>query len=155
MLQFLISIHISLQNFAPVPYDKKSYGKFYSGDSYIVLNVSIFGTHSVCTENLNINDNYFYRPACPVTSWNGTFTFGSGETLLRYVIENPWNLPHLDLSLSDRFQWSNKLWLIIGWNGSSGNLRCWVRRSSWWGSCSTSGSSRIWIVDVSGKFPWG
>lgn len=29
-----------LQNFEPVPYPKKDYGKFYTGDSYIVLNVS-------------------------------------------------------------------------------------------------------------------
>lgn len=27
----------SPQNFAPVPYPKNDYGKFYSGDSYIVL----------------------------------------------------------------------------------------------------------------------
>lgn len=28
------------QNFEPVPYPKGDYGKFYTGDSYIVLNVS-------------------------------------------------------------------------------------------------------------------
>lgn len=31
---------IILQNFEPVPYPKSDYGKFYTGDSYIVLNVS-------------------------------------------------------------------------------------------------------------------
>ncbi|XP_057374251.1 gelsolin, cytoplasmic-like [Daphnia carinata] len=32
-----------IENFAPVLYDKKSYGKFYSGDSYIVLNTRLSG----------------------------------------------------------------------------------------------------------------
>ncbi|XP_057374206.1 gelsolin, cytoplasmic-like [Daphnia carinata] len=32
-----------IENFAPVPYDKKSYGKFYSGDSYIVLSTRLSG----------------------------------------------------------------------------------------------------------------
>lgn len=27
------------QNFEPVPYPKKEHGKFYTGDSYIILNV--------------------------------------------------------------------------------------------------------------------
>lgn len=31
------------QNFVAVPYSKEAYGKFYSGDSYIVLNVSRIG----------------------------------------------------------------------------------------------------------------
>ena len=34
---FSVSI---LQNFEPIAYPKKEYGKFYTGDSYIVLNVS-------------------------------------------------------------------------------------------------------------------
>lgn len=33
---------ISLQNFEPVPVPVKEYGKFYTGDSYIVLNVRVF-----------------------------------------------------------------------------------------------------------------
>ena len=60
-MKILISIHLSLQNFAPVAYDKKSYGKFYSGDSYIVLNVSIFGTKSVSTTSLGVNSNQFLQ----------------------------------------------------------------------------------------------
>ncbi|XP_061400521.1 gelsolin-like [Musca vetustissima] len=31
-----------VENFEPVPYPKNNYGKFYTGDSFIVLNVSIF-----------------------------------------------------------------------------------------------------------------
>jgi gelsolin len=60
-VKIFILIHLSLQNFAPVAYDKMSYGKFYSGDSYIVLNVSIFGTKSVSTRSHGINDNQFLQ----------------------------------------------------------------------------------------------
>lgn len=45
--KFLFSTFVDLllyfpQNFEPVPYPKSDYGKFYTGDSYIVLNVSTF-----------------------------------------------------------------------------------------------------------------
>lgn len=29
------------QNFEPVPYPKNNYGKFFTGDSFIILNVSL------------------------------------------------------------------------------------------------------------------
>lgn len=36
-----------IENFTPVAYDKPSYGKFYSGDSYIVLNTRLVGRSSL------------------------------------------------------------------------------------------------------------
>lgn len=33
-----------IENFAPVPYERSAYGKFYAGDSYIVLNTRLVGT---------------------------------------------------------------------------------------------------------------
>lgn len=62
-----------LQNFKPVPYPKGDYGKFYTGDSYIILYVSIekysdFGHHN--------KHNNIHRPKRKTEYSAGIFTFG-------------------------------------------------------------------------------
>lgn len=39
-----------MQNFEPVAYPKNDYGKFYEGDSYIVLNVSTKFLSDLCID---------------------------------------------------------------------------------------------------------
>jgi hypothetical protein len=65
------------QNFAPKPYPKTDYGKFYSGDSYIVLFVSTsleVGRVAWLIAWLNF---IFFRPKKTEAPSAGTFTFGS------------------------------------------------------------------------------
>ena len=38
-----------IENFRPVPIQKSSYGKFFTGDSYVILKVSDFDTDSTYT----------------------------------------------------------------------------------------------------------
>lgn len=51
--------YFHLQNFEPVPYPKGDYGKFFTGDSYIVLNVSHFNV-TISNYNNVTDKTYFY-----------------------------------------------------------------------------------------------
>jgi hypothetical protein len=65
------------QNFAPKPYPKTDYGKFYSGDSYIVLFVSMIWLKLVELLGWLREFISFFRPKKTEAPSAGTFTFGS------------------------------------------------------------------------------
>lgn len=60
------------QNFQPVAYPKKDYGKFYTGDSYIVLYVG-----KIIPQKSSITISFSSRPnKIKMETSVGTYTFG-------------------------------------------------------------------------------
>lgn len=49
---------------------------------------------------------------------------------------------------------TTKYAIALGWNGSRGDLRCWIGWLSWRSACSTSRSTRTWVTNVFVQLSW-
>lgn len=77
------------QNFRPVAYPKNEYGKFYSGDSYVLLFVSVYLLYLLCP--MNVGQCYLQtKENRGVKSWNIHFWLGqqTSQVTTKYFFEN-------------------------------------------------------------------